>query len=139
MRLAMTLFFSVWAGVCLADIVVPVSTLRSNSVIGPEDITVIEGNVNGAIADAGDILGLETRVTLYAGRPIFPNDVGPPAIVNPNQLITLVFRGQSLRIVVDGRALGRGGVGDRLRVMNLSSRSTLFGTVQNNGTVLIEN
>lgn len=135
-RLALTL--CVLSSVSLADTVVPASTLRANTVIGPGHLTVIERDIPGAVTRVDDLIGLETRVTLYAGRPIFSNDVGPPAVVQPNQLVTLIYQTNGLRIEVDGRALGRGGAGERIRIMNLSSRTPLFGLVQDNGTVLVK-
>ena len=40
-----------------------------------------------------------------------------------------------LRILTEGRALARGGVGDVIRVMNLSSRTTVSGRIAADGSV----
>lgn len=125
------------AGAALAETVVPSQTLRANTIISPHDLILRAVDTPGAISDPAAIIGLETRVTLYAGRPIRPGDIGPPALVARNQLVVLRYVSTGLSILVDGRALGRGGEGDRIRVMNLSSRTTLFGTVQPDGTILV--
>lgn len=125
------------AGAALAETVVPSQTLRANTIISPHDLILRAVDTPGAISDPAAIIGLETRVTLYAGRPIRPGDIGPPALVARNQLVVLRYVSSGLSILVDGRALGRGGEGDRIRVMNLSSRTTLFGTVQPDGTILV--
>ena len=78
---------------------------------------------------AAQAIGQEARVTLYAGRPIPLSGLAPPALVERNQLVTLIFRRGGLDIRADGRALGRGAAGDEIRIMNLGSRSTIFGTV----------
>ena len=69
------------------------------------------------------------RGSHYAGRPIPLSGLAPPALVERNQLVTLIFRRGGLDIRADGRALGRGAAGDEIRIMNLGSRSTIFGTV----------
>lgn len=139
MRAALVIIATLLAEPLLADIVVPVRNLRATTVITLQDLTMLERDVAGAVQSFDQLVGQEAGVTLYAGRPVFPADVRPPAIVTPNQFVSLVFSTSQLRIEVDGRSLGRGGVGDRVRVMNLASRSTLFGIVQENGTVLVKN
>ena len=121
----------------LADMVVPTSTIRARSLIGPGDLTVAPGGAPGLLADPESAIGLEARITLYAGRPVRSGDVGPPAMIERNQIIVLLYTAGSLRIRADGRALDRAGVGDRVRVMNLSSRSTVFGDVMPDGTVTV--
>ncbi|MDA7430197.1 flagellar basal body P-ring formation chaperone FlgA [Primorskyibacter aestuariivivens] len=139
MRNALVILAALLAEPLLADIVVPVRNLRAETVISAQDLTVLERDVAGAVQSFDQLVGQEASVTLYAGRPVFPGDVRAPAIVTPNQFVSLVFTTSQLRIQVDGRALGRGGAGDRIRVMNLASRSTLFGVVQEDGTVLVKN
>lgn len=108
-----------------ADTVVPTRTLPAQTVIGPEDVAVKPGTVPGAVEDPARLIGMETRVALYAGRPVRPADVGFPAVVERNQIVTLIFSTAGLHIATDGRALERAGPGDMIRVMNLSSRSTV--------------
>lgn len=135
MRILLALITLCLAGAALAETVVPTRTLRANTIIAPSDLTLRSADVPGALSDPAGIIGQETRVTLYAGRPIRAGDIGPPALVTRNQIVTLHFTAGGLRILADGRALGRGGAGDRIRVMNLSSRTTLFGTVLPDGTI----
>ena len=90
----------------------------------------------GALTHPLDVVGMETRVVLYADRPIRPGDIGPPSLVDRNQLVTLIFRQQGLNIATEARALGRGSEGDRIRVMNLSSRTTVSGRIDAAGRVV---
>ncbi len=112
-------------------------TIRAQTILAPSDLTTMEGEVPGAILELDAIVGQEARVALYAGRPIMPGDVGPPAVVDRNQIVRLVHDAGGLSIVTEGRALGRGGVGDVLRVMNLASRATVTGVVRPDGTVAV--
>ena len=120
-----------------SETVVPTRTLRAQTVLAPQDLTRLPVVTPGAIDDPALALGQEARVTLYAGRPIRPEDLGPPAIVARNQIVTLSYDTGRLAIAAEGRALSRGGVGDLIRVMNLASRSTVTGRVRADGTVAV--
>ncbi len=121
-----------------ADILVPVRTIRAKEIIAPEDLMIKRVDVSGALSDAAEVVGFEARVALYPGRPVRLGDVGPPAIVERNDLVTLVYVRGGLRIVTDGRSLGRGAAGETLRVMNMQSRSTVFGQVRADGTIEVQ-
>lgn len=120
-----------------AETLVAARTIRSQAILTPADLTVIAKTIPGTLDNSEQAVGLEARVVLYAGRPIRPGDVGPPALVERNQIVTLLYRRGALVIAADARAMGRGGIGDSLRVMNLSSRSTVTGIVQADGTVTV--
>lgn len=120
-----------------ADTVIAARTIRAKSLLGPSDVSAVPGDVPGGLADPEQAIGLEARVTLYAGRPIRAGDIGPPAVVERNQLVSLIFGSDTLSITADGRALDRAGIGDRIRVMNLASRATVIGTVDETGAIIV--
>ena len=120
----------VLAGPAQAQVVLAARTLRAGTPITAIDIMVSpDAAPLGAASRAEQALGQEARVTLYAGRPIPIASLAPPALVERNQLVTLIFQRGGLDIRAEGRALGRGAEGDEIRIMNLASRSTIFGTV----------
>ena len=118
-----------------AEMVVSNRTIRAKEIISATDLDMKATNASGAITNPQDLIGQEARVALYPGRPIRDGDVGPPAIVDRNDLVVLVFDRRPLSITAEGRALGRGAVGDRIRVMNLSSRTTVTGHVRPDGQI----
>lgn len=118
-----------------ADTLVAARNLRAQSIITFEDVVMREGDTPGALIAPEEAMGLEARVTLYAGRPIMAGDVGPAAIIERNQIIKLIYKTGGLSISADARALGRGGPGDFVRVMNLTSKSTVSGIVAPDGSV----
>ena len=120
-----------------ADTVMPVRTLRAQTILTAADLVVSPVNVAGAATRIEDVVGQEARTALYAGRPVRLQDVGPPALVDRNQIITLIYTTSGLQIMAEGRSLSRAGVGDAVRVMNMSSRTTVSGTVQPDGTVRV--
>lgn len=121
----------------LAESVVATRTIRAKAMIGPDDLTLVSAELPGALNDPAAAVGQEARVAIYAGRPVRSQDLGPPALVERNQLVTLVFRSGGLAISTAGRALERGSEGDVLRVMNLGSRNSLTGRVGPDGTIYV--
>ena len=120
-----------------ADTVVATRTIRAQSILSATDLTFKDIDVAGGVKDLSKLVGKETRVALYAGRPIRLTDVGPPALVARNQLVQIVFQAQGLSITAEGRSLGRAGLGEYVRVMNVASRSTIFGVVGPDGRVFV--
>lgn len=120
-----------------AETLIAARNIRAQQIIGPGDLTVIEGDVIGTYAALDEAMGLEARNVLYAGRPVRIEDLGPPAIVDRNQIVTIVYEVGAMQIAAEGRALARGGIGDVLRVMNLSSHAVISGRVLPNGAVTV--
>lgn len=122
-----------------ADTVVPARTIRPHQIITEMDVTFAAGNLTSGFARLSDVIGQEARVALYAGRPILVGDIGPPAVIDRNQIVALRYNANGISIATEGRALERGAIGDRIRVMNLGSRATLFGQILNDGTIQVRN
>lgn len=120
-----------------AETVVANRVIRGKSIIQPGDIITIAAQTPGAHDDIAQVVGMEARTVLYPGRPIGLDDIGPPAVIERNQIVTLIYVSGTLAISVEGRSLGRGGVGDTLRVMNMSSRSTVQGVIQTNSEIRV--
>jgi flagella basal body P-ring formation protein FlgA len=125
------------AGAAEETMVVATRSLRAGAVVAPGDVATAPATAAGALADPGEAIGMEARVSLVKGRPVMPGDLRPPTAVERNQLVSMTFRRGPLTIVTDGRALGRGSVGERVRVMNLDSRTTVTAVVSAPGVVEI--
>lgn len=120
-----------------AQTVVPTQTLRPGHVVSATDVVVSDTSSLGAYQSVSQVLGLEVQQVLYKGRPLRVGDVGAPALVNRNEIVTLIYETGTLSIATEGRALGRGSQGDRLRVLNLSSKNTVVGRVNPAGEVIV--
>lgn len=120
-----------------AEVLVATRTLRANTIINLDDVAIQDGFDESALSRTEDAVGLEARVALYAGRPIHPQDIGPAAIVDRNQIVAMSFNHGSLTITIEGRAMERGGVGDTIRVMNASSRVTVNATINPDGSLTV--
>jgi flagella basal body P-ring formation protein FlgA len=135
----LTLFLMGLAAPAAADTVVAAKNLRPGMIVSAMDVKLVEAEIAGGFQLLEDVIGQEARVVLYAGRPVLPNDIGPPALIDRNQIVTLVYIAGPMTILAEGRSLGRGAVGDRVRVMNLSSRTTITGSVSLSGDVIVSN
>ncbi|MEM6899766.1 MAG: flagellar basal body P-ring formation chaperone FlgA [Pseudomonadota bacterium] len=123
--------------ISLADTVVAAHTIRAQSILTADDLALKDMDVSNGVTDVSQLIGKENRVALYAGRPIRMTDVGPPAVIARNQIIQIVYRSEGLMITTEGRSLGRAGLGEYVRVMNMASRKTVFGVVLSDGRVFV--
>jgi flagella basal body P-ring formation protein FlgA len=122
----------------LAETVVAARTIRAQTILTAQDLVVKPQQIVGTFDDPVMLIGMEARVALYAGRPIRQGDIGPPAIIDRNQIVMLIYMAGGLLISTEARALARGGVGDRVRVLNMSSRLTVEGLVLPDGRVRVQ-
>lgn len=123
----------------LADSIVATRIIRAQSIVTEDAISFSMANFEGAIVNPSEVLGLEARTTIYPGRPIRPDDVGPPALIDRNEIVTLIYASNGLSILTEGRSLSRAAAGERARVMNLSSRKSVSGIVRPDGSVMVAN
>lgn len=121
----------------LADSLVATRTIRPHSSLTSQDVTMVEMDIDGAIRDPELAIGLETKIAIYAGKPIRPGDLGPPTLVERNQIVPLAYSSGGLNIMTEGRALARGGVGETIEVMNLTSRNKVMGQIGPDGVLRV--
>ena len=122
-----------------ADSIVATRIIRAQSIVTEDAISFSMSNFEGAIVNPSEVLGLEARTTIYPGRPIRHDDVGPPALIERNEIVTLIYTSNGLSILTEGRSLSRAAAGERARVMNLSSRKSVSGIVRPDGSVMVAN
>lgn len=132
-------FASCWAWTAIAQSIQPTRPIKINTVVTQDDLIVSEANIDGAITSVEQAVGLETRKTLYPGRPVMAGDLGPVTVVDRNQLVELVFLNGALKIKAEGRSLGRASIGQRVRVMNSDSRLIVTGIVTSPSIVEVSN
>ena len=131
------LIFLIFASPATAETVVAARTIQAQTIIAPSDLAMQATTLPGGESDPELFIGMEARVALYAGRPIRVSDIGFPAIVDRNQLIPLVYDANGLVIRTEGRALGRAGVGEIIRVMNMTSRNTVSARIGSDGAAYV--
>ena len=118
----------------IAQDAVATRTLRPGDIVAASDL---QGVSPGDAPELSALIGLEVRRAVYVGRPISQEDLGPPTLVTRNTLVAMHFAAGGLGIRTEGRALDSGGLGERVRVMNLASRQVVTATVAAPGLVEI--
>jgi len=123
------------------DIPVPNRRILPGEVIEQQDLAEVtvpyDRLTDNVITDPGTIVGMAGRRPLYPGRPIQSSSVGAPVVVQRNRPVKLIFNDGMLSLTAKGRALQDGGVGDLVRVMNVSSSTVVTGTVSGPRTVSV--
>lgn len=136
-RVTLLTLLSILTSSASAQTVVPLRTIPAQTLIAATDLGLSPAAVPGAVSDPALVIGFEARVALYPGRPIRPEDLGPPAVVERNALVPLVFQAGNLLITAEGRALDRAGPGELIRVMNTASRSTVTARIGADGAAYV--
>lgn len=120
-----------------AESYIALRTIPARSILTASDLTSVAADIPGAVADPLSVVGQEARVTVFAGHPILAGDFVPAAMVDRNQIVSLIYMRGSLQITTEGRALDRAAAGETVRVMNLVSRATISGIVTDTGAVRV--
>lgn len=128
-------FLFLLATPALADLVIASRNLPARSVLLISDVDTTNGEIAGHASTLDQVLGQELTSAVYAGRPIPLSQLVAPAIIERNQIVAMVFTRGGVSIETEARALERGGVGSRIRAMNLTSRNTVFGTIDASGRI----
>lgn len=121
-----------------ADSVVATRALPAHHLIGAEDLRYDPKPQPDALVQMDLALGMETRSAIAAGRAIRARDLSAPRLIERNAKVTLVYAIDGLSITAPGRALDRAGAGDMLRVLNLSSKTTVTGIVTASGEIRVD-
>jgi flagellar basal body P-ring formation protein FlgA len=96
------------------------------------DVTRIAG---GALPATATVEGQLARRSLMAGSVLQAQDLISPRAVRRGDSVTLVSRIGGIEVRAAGRALGDGGLDERVSVENLSTRRVVQGVVRSSGEV----
>lgn len=121
------------------DMVVATRQLLSGTVLSADDLAVQKQDLALAgghhIKSIADAVGRKTRVTVRAGHPVRNDQLVAVPVIVSGQLVTIMLERPGLRITVAGRAKSSGGIGDLIRVENLTSRKEIPARVVDASTV----
>jgi flagella basal body P-ring formation protein FlgA len=96
-----------------------------------------KGQAPGAAQLLENVIGAEAKRAIYAGRPVLTSNITRAALIERNQIVAATFSLNGLTIDTEARALERGSVGDIIRAMNLTSRSTIRAEVLEDGRLKV--
>lgn len=135
---ALALLLAGLAGPAGAGTLIATRTLPAGTVLAPEDVTLTGNIIEPDDSDrAAAAIGRQARIAIYEGREVLPANLISPTLVERNAIVTVTYASGGLSISTEGRALGRGGAGDTIRVLNLASRVTITAQINPDGTLRV--
>ncbi len=126
----------------LENVYVPSRSIRKGEIIREEDlkqITVRRGRIKSVnVTDKEKILGKEAKRMLKEEKLIVENDIGEQIIIRKGEAVTALYATPHMQITAKVEALEDGAKGDKIELLNIKSKKTLYGEVLNADTVKID-
>lgn len=119
-------------------VVVLTRSIGRGEVITAEDVTLAEAGArvpDGIFTDPASVIGRRTRAALGEGKPLLLRQLEPVWLVARGNPVVLVAAAGGLAVSAPAQALDDGGMGDVIRVLNLSSQREVKAIVTGSNTV----
>jgi flagella basal body P-ring formation protein FlgA len=134
-----------WATVKIeveTDVIVVNKPLNRNQSIEKDDVNVISMDMadlpSNFISKLEDVVGKKT-LRVMNPKEVFRTDIVElPPMVKRKDRMSIVAESGNLRITAVGEVKESGGMGDRVKVVNLSSNKEIFARILDSKTVLVE-
>ncbi len=84
-----------------------------------------------------DIVGKKALRDIYPEEPLKLSDLDNPVVIEKGDTVKLVFTRPGMLISAKGEAKDSGRIGDKIRVMNLSSKKVIQGRIKDKETVIV--
>ncbi|MGB4598899.1 MAG: flagellar basal body P-ring formation chaperone FlgA [Trichlorobacter sp.] len=121
------------------EMVVAARQLLAGTVLAADDLQLQKRDVSQAgglhVREINAAVGKKLKTMVRAGAPVKSNQLANVPVIRSGQLVTIVAEHAGFRITVTGRAKSSGGVGDLVRVENISSRKEFSARVVDAATV----
>ena len=123
------------------DLPVAVSRLNAGTVVRTDDVrmahvpvAMLHGEVLHEVTEA---IGMQLRHPIVAGQPFFVSDVMRPRLVERGANVQMQLQSPGISLLAQGVAMDSGATGERIRVLNPSSRAIVEAEVIGPGQVLV--
>lgn len=115
------------SGAAFAEELIAARNIRAGAIITAGDITAPDDT--DGMRRAVNMIGKEAIRTFYQGQPLTEDDLRAPTVVKRNAIVHMEYSKGPMIISAEGRALDKGGIGERIRVMNLISKRVVTATI----------
>jgi flagella basal body P-ring formation protein FlgA len=123
------------------NVVVARQPIARGAILREEDLRIEERRLDElpttVLTDIEGAIGHEARVALAAGKPLTVQGLANAVLVKRGDAVRVLIEKGGMRLSVAGEARDTGGAGERVRVVNASSKRELVGRVVDHGTVSI--
>lgn len=113
-------------------VVVLARSIARGAVITADDLTLGPAGArapDGIFTDPADVIGRRTRAALGEGKPVLLRQLEPVWLVAAGNPVVLLAAAGGLSVSAPAQALEDGGMGDVIRVVNLSSQKEVKAVV----------
>ena len=122
----------------VADYVTAAVPLAQGQVIDAGQLATMQGDIaampNGIVTDMEQAIGRMPTVSLPAGTPLRLDSLKSKPVVQQNQAVRIVSRGENFSVSGEGKAIGNAGEGQVVQVRT-SRGAIISGTARNGGIV----
>jgi len=122
----------------LADYVTAAVPLAQGQAIDASQLTTMQGDIaampNGIITDMGQAVGRTPTVSLPAGAPLRLDSLKSKPVVQQNQAVRIVSKGENFSVTGEGKAIGNAGEGQVVQVRTPRG-AIISGTARAGGVV----
>jgi flagella basal body P-ring formation protein FlgA len=123
------------------DLPVPTMRLAVGAVLRPDDVHMARVHtslVHGEVAHAMEqAVGMQLRRQVIPGQPLEAADLTLPTLVQRGAMVEMRLQSPGLSLVGHGKAMDAGATGERIHVMNLTSRALVEAEVIGPGLVRV--
>jgi flagella basal body P-ring formation protein FlgA len=123
------------------QVVVTARPVPRGQVITEDDVLLAERDLGtlhrGYLTDLSQAVGQRAERDLGADEAVVPGNVGKLAVIKRGAEVTIMAADELLDVRVSGVALASGGIGERIRVRNASSKRELDAVVVGEGLVQV--
>ena len=123
------------------ELPVAVHRMMPGDVVGAADIQMARLHANAVRADVaqlpGQVVGMALRHPVGAGAPLLLADLARPQAVQKGEAVQMQLQTPGISVSAQGVAMDSGAVGERVRVLNASSRAVVEAEVLSSGRVRV--
>jgi len=108
---------------------VAVTRLLAGGIVQPGDVrmarvrtSLLRGDV---MRNASDAIGMQTKRVIAPGQPLFINELMHPSMVVKGATVLMMLDSPGITLTAQGQAIESGAIGERIRVLNPSSRAAV--------------
>jgi flagella basal body P-ring formation protein FlgA len=123
------------------NVVVARQPIARGTILREDDLRIEERRLDElpttVLTELEGAIGREARVALAAGKPLTVQGLANAVLVKRGDLVRVLVEKGGMRLSIAGEAMDTGGAGERVRVVNASSKRELVGRVVDHGTVSV--
>ncbi|MGQ9846231.1 MAG: flagellar basal body P-ring formation chaperone FlgA [Bacteroidales bacterium] len=116
--------------------------LAKNQIIGEEDVKFVYKKLSqfpsDILLEKDEVIGKMTTIAINQGEILRKGMLKSPPLIRKGDQVTILIENSKLRITAIGEAKEEGGMGDKIRLVNLTSKKEVFGKILDQKTVKID-